>query len=1292
MPLPVVPELIKSLYNIIHGFINAKTDPALIAQGRRLLSISYITLHERNIGRKSINFKARNENQYNTYFDVEIRDYYTPGLMAMQCSCTEGPFCKHLVGGLLYIAERLPDSQLVVPEELLSVRRPGRPMPITEVVVNMPAINLEILNTVCNRQDINTAVNIASYKKVNIQREENMEVEGDVINGQTLFHTVIKKTGDSTFHTYCNCPKVAPAVCEHRYALFYALYLLKGKFYFENFKDFTDLKNQLLGEYGYSLRDAIDDKFQFAQSPVNGQPEIKLKDITLQKIAKFQKWDEVIKQLQLEQKSLETAETSFPEIKFKEGHGICFAINFAPTYFPHFTLTPFYAKLNKDLTAASNSFKAFPPSDPPIDVHIEEDTRQILYLMQEISPEQLIKISQKEYYLNRRFKSESLAYIPFTAEELDLMHRHIHSRMLKIIPLLEKELYTYKQVYAGNVGPNNVQPLRFSSEKLRVVFRVEANDDTTDLVIGVKKGDEEMMTNVLFFGGMFVLEESTVYLLNRSRDAAVIHYMGKAGRIKVNRKDTTNFLLSFVIPLQRYYDVEIPDGLIRIVPRTEETTFTKLIYLSEQSDQYLVVRPAFRYNEHPPVEYSDATRMVEEQDGDIIIIQRERGMETDFFESIRALHPSFAMQGLQGFFYISFEDAMKDGWFFNFYNHAKDEEAEVYGMKEMKKFRYSPHSAIITFGFKTGIDWFDVNIKIMFGDQEVRLKDLRKAVINNRNYVLLDDGSMGMLPEEWAKKYSMLFKMGNVEQEELKVPKFHFSIIDEMYEQIDDDKIRRELEYKRNMLKKFSRIEDIEVPERVYAVLRPYQKSGFSWFNFLDEFNWCGILADDMGLGKTLQTLTFLQYLKNKSKYSADESGIPFEERMSGTHLIICPNSLMFNWEGEIGKFCPDLNYYIHHGSDRLTDPSKFADFDIIITTYGTVRSDFEVLVKFTFRYIILDESQAIKNPASKSTKAVQLLKSRNRLALSGTPLQNNIYDLYAQLNFLNPGMLGNMEFFKNEFANPIEKHQEQIKKDQLKKLIYPFFLRRTKEQVAPELPEKTETILYCEMATEQRKVYDAYRNDYRDRIMKRIAEEGLEKSGIYVLQGLMKLRQVCDSPAILANDDIYSHESVKLEELTREITENTGEHKVLVFSQFIGMLTLIRQRMELHGINYAYLDGKSNDRRESVERFQTDENCKVFLISLKAGGVGLNLTAADYVYIVDPWWNPAVEQQAIDRTHRIGQLRNIFAYKMICKNTIEEKIVLLQEKKTDLAKELISDEKSFLKNLTKEDIDYLFS
>jgi non-specific serine/threonine protein kinase len=290
--------------------------------------------------------------------------------------------------------------------------------------------------------------------------------------------------------------------------------------------------------------------------------------------------------------------------------------------------------------------------------------------------------------------------------------------------------------------------------------------------------------------------------------------------------------------------------------------------------------------------------------------------------------------------------------------------------------------------------------------------------------------------------------------------------------------------------------------------------------------------------------------------------------------------------------------------------------------------------------------------------------------------------------------MLGSIEFFRQEFAIPIDKFGEPEQKEHLKKILYPFILRRTKEQVAKDLPDKTETILFCEMEDEQRKIYDAYRNDFRAKIMGTIEEQGIQKSQLTILQGLMKLRQICDSPAILNEEEKFPNHSIKLEELSREIAENIGNHKALVFSQFLGMLALIRTKLEELGIKYEYFDGSTSapDRQKAIESFQGDEETRVFLISLKAGGVGLNLTAADYVYIVDPWWNPAVEQQAIDRTHRIGQTKNIFAYRMICKDTIEDKIILLQDKKRALAKDLISDDSSFVKALTREDVEYLFS
>src|SRR5688500_2864989 len=313
---------------------------------------------------------------------------------------------------------------------------------------------------------------------------------------------------------------------------------------------------------------------------------------------------------------------------------------------------------------------------------------------------------------------------------------------------------------------------------------------------------------------------------------------------------------------------------------------------------------------------------------------------------------------------------------------------------------------------------------------------------------------------------------------------------------------------------------------------------------------------------------------------------------------------------------------------------------------------------------------------------------------MSGTQLQKNTFYLVAQIYFYNSCMLGSMEFFRQEFAIPIDKFGEEDRKDHLRKILYPFILRRTKEQVAKDLPEKTETILYCEMEDEQQKIYDINRNDYSNQIMGTIETQGIQKSQLTILQGLMKLRQICDSPAILNETEKLENHSIKLDELSREITENISNHKTLIFSQFLGMLALIREKLKELEVDYEYFDGSTSavDREKAIQRFQNDQNCRVFLISLKAGGVGLNLTAADYVYIVDPWWNPAVEQQAIDRTHRIGQTKNIFAYRMICKDTIEDKILQLQDKKRILAKDLITDDEGFVKSLTREDVEYLFS
>jgi non-specific serine/threonine protein kinase len=702
------------------------------------------------------------------------------------------------------------------------------------------------------------------------------------------------------------------------------------------------------------------------------------------------------------------------------------------------------------------------------------------------------------------------------------------------------------------------------------------------------------------------------------------------------------------------------------------------LFLQEKGE-YLVFQPIFTYKGFD-TKAKDRDELIVPDGNKVIIVHRNREAEQAFIYRLRTLHSNFVSFDDGAALALKGADVLKNNWFFLFVDAMKEQKVPVYGFELLKNFRFNTAKPSTHIFISSNTDWFDAKVDIVFGDQKVSVSEVKKALANKQQFVQLNDGTLGILPEEWLKKYSLLFRVGEGKTDKLKLSRYHLSVIDELYDTRDEEELTIQLEEKYDRLREHNDIKEIEPPTQLKSILRPYQVAGYQWLNYLHEVNWGGILADDMGLGKTVQALSFIQHFH--------------ETHGNVMALVVCPTTLIYNWENEIKKFTPSLSYYIHHGPIRNRDVQEWQKHNVVITTYGTLRSDVKLFLSVPFDYVVLDESQAIKNPSSKVTKAVSLLHAKHRLCMSGTPLQNNTFDIYAQMNFLNPGMLGTMEFFRQEFAIPIDKFGEEEQKSHLRKILYPFILRRTKEQVAKDLPDKTETVLFCEMGDEQRKIYDAYRNEFRSKIMGTIEEQGIQRSQLTILQGLMKLRQICDSPAILNETEKFENHSIKLDELAREIAENIGNHKALVFSQFLGMLALIREKLRELGVKYEYFDGSTSapDREKAIQAFQNDDETRVFLISLKAGGVGLNLTAADYVYIVDPWWNPAVEQQAIDRTHRIGQTKNIFAYRMICKDTIEDKILKLQEKKRQLAKELIADDASFVKALSKEDVEYLFS
>jgi hypothetical protein len=589
----------------------------------------------------------------------------------------------------------------------------------------------------------------------------------------------------------------------------------------------------------------------------------------------------------------------------------------------------------------------------------------------------------------------------------------------------------------------------------------------------------------------------------------------------------------------------------------------------------------------------------------------------------------------------------------------------------------------------SGIDWFDLNVTINFGNLEAKLPKLLEALSRGEKFVKLDDGTLGVVPDEWLAKYAMLAGVGKSQEDgTLRFGKSQTAFLDALVAQLPATRVDEVFQNARNQLAGFEGVEPVEPPQSFVGELRPYQKQGLGWLGFLQQFQFGGCLADDMGLGKTIQVLALLESRRQAGK---------------GTTLVVVPRSLVFNWRQEAEKFCPGMRVLDHSGIARSRDLQSFVNYDIVLTTYGTLRRDIAELKDFQFDYVVLDESQAIKNSATASAKAVRLLRSAHRLAMSGTPIENHLGELWSLFEFLNPGMLGSASLFKALSTMGTAPKDQQPPTDEMKakqaesrrligQALRPFILRRTKKQVASDLPDRVEQTIHCELSEQQRKLYDELRDHYRQNVLSQVDLLGVGKNQMQILEALLRLRQAACHPGLI--DQKYASEpSAKLDVLVEQLSQIMEEdHKALVFSQFTSFLGLLKTRLDALGIRYEYLDGKTRDRQERVNQFQNDPTCKLFLVSLKAGGVGLNLTAAEYVFLLDPWWNPAVEAQAIDRAHRIGQTRKVFAYRLIAQNTVEEKVLQLQQSKRNLADAIINEDNSMLSNLSADDLKLLLS
>lgn len=901
--------------------------------------------------------------------------------------------------------------------------------------------------------------------------------------------------------------------------------------------------------------------------------------------------------------------------------------------------------------------------------HLPQPVRDLLY---NFSADAFTNFQYKvgKPFLDKKPTASEIALI------LNATLRHFHQLFEKLRPFFNLVKWYHKKKDI-NSKSYKIAPCFFSGYRPQLNFHVAREKNNLVLKTEIILNGASYNLND-FTRNHFLLESGNEYFLLSFKDYQTLEWLAENNPGQY-ATDPTAFSQHILTKLEVDYKVNrnnlFSKKEVRVSPLNR-------LLLSELNGSFLMLTPQWVYDgfvlENP---WKETYETVVE--GETLEIVRDKESEDAFVQLLVELHPNFAKQR-NGYYYLSFADAQKKHWFLKAYHNLLEQGIELVGMDLLSHFRYSPFKVETTATVKQESKGkILMQVTVSFGKEELRLNELQKMLLAGQKAVLLKDGSLGILHDEWLQQYAAIIKHGKINKDEIEVAR---AMAISEHQSTQEKHVLKPL-IKEQWWQKWRRWQNeseniYDLPDLVKASLRPYQQKGFEWLTLLAEAGVGGCLADDMGLGKTLQTICYLAYYVHHNPGSVN--------------IIICPSSLIFNWQQELQKFAPAITSVVYHGAARNAKVVTECNSQVIITSYGTIRADADALLTNSYGVAVIDESHNIKNPSAQITTVVNMISADIRIALSGTPVVNNTFDLYAQLNFALPGMFGSREFFKREYADAIDRNHDEDKIKALQKLTSPFILRRTKEQVAKDLPDKTEMILWCKMNPRQQDLYNNIKDQIRSNLFLDIKNNGLSKSKLAVLQGMLKLRQICNSPLLLPeNEQENCSDSVKTEVLIGELKNILKEHKALVFSQFSSMLNLLAEECERQGIAYFHFDGQTPPARriEMVNAFQEKESTtNLFLISLKAGNTGLTLTAADYVFLFDPWWNTAVEQQAIDRTHRIGQTKNVFAYKIICKDTIEEKIIQLQERKKKLAEELVGEDDGFIKTLTEEDINYLFS
>lgn len=1223
----------------IDKYIEHYASPAIQQRGRTLFNIGSV----RNIEYDTDNNTGTAEVAGGDIESVKIVSGVAQDFRNIETSCTcdfDKGICKHQVAALLSLKKKFEYNSSAILNIInfsKKIHNTAKEYELTDELLEKYELDAQYPTRV--REDVEMNVKYhgiqENYLALDIgEIEHNWNKEKYAYEKVEIFVKPDKTT------IRCSCAQNVIQLCNHQLKALYHLIIEMGVKHI--LKDFPD-KDQLLdaAQQAYGIADVDDVEKFFTLTMGSSGPEYIPND---KQMVSFTDHMYLVKKVN------NINDSSIYDSILSEGHN--------------------ESNIQGIALFLDNSEEGIPVRLHVISGRGNKSNEKIVSNVQPVDDPSLIHPELRSLYLEyEKIKSLYNNNFPESSHPKLLSYFKKNLSSFRQIPLYRmKEKFSFRKADLSNQDmADGFAAIVVKPSKNKTQFLLETYIDFNGELVAMR--DYHMELNKIFLihrNEFYIIDDiRTSKTLNLLRERPVFKYASKA----------VNLFHEQLAALSTVAEVDFDNSDIAIDTQ-KINPVSKAVFLSEKED-LLIIQPIMTFdNEQEYRPLIDPERIIVQDQ--LIKIERDRESEVAFLNLLAEFDNDWRKQISTGFFTKNIDNLVHTPWILDFYGHCKEHEIEIRGYENLEKINYNPNEAKVNINLSSGIDWFEGEVNVTFGDQEADLLSLRKAILENDTTVVLKDGSQGLLPEEWINQLSAIFRNSQVDDGKLLISKMKFNLIDSLFEEISDEKLKLEIDYRKRRLLDFDSIEKIPVPDSVNADLRPYQKDGFNWMVFLDEFGFGGCLADDMGLGKTLQVITFLAWKKEQG-----------EEQP--THLIVVPKSLLHNWADEIEKFCPSLNYHIYHGNKRKTTLKDFHKYDMIISTYGTITNDIENIMDFHFSYVVLDESQAIKNPQSKRYKAMRLIKSDNKLVLTGTPIENQTFDLYAQFNFINPGFFGSANQFKVNFAEPIDVYGNEAASTELRKLVKPFLLRRTKEQVAKDLPPKTESVIYCEMLPKQRTIYNAYLQKYKNYVSQKISENGVQRSKMFVIEALLKLRQICNSPALLSDESFKNH-SVKIDVLMEQLSSIIHSHKVLVISQFTSMLSLIQGRVEKAQIPYSYLDGSTRNRKEVVDSFNEDDNLRVFLLSLKAGGVGLNLAAADYVYIVDPWWNPAAEDQAIDRAHRIGQENHVFAYRMICEDSIEEKIQLLQQKKKKMASDIVHVEESLIKSLDQEDIMALFS